>query len=93
MSAIVVNEGFDIATLPAHLAQRLPAYARPVFIRISQEIDATETFKQKKGGLAREGFDPDAIAEPLFMLDPTNGAYVALDTEAYARINDGTIRL
>ncbi|MHC4051792.1 long-chain-acyl-CoA synthetase [Bradyrhizobium sp. 25ACV] len=93
MSAIVVNEGFDIAALPAHLAQRLPAYARPVFIRISSEIDATETFKQKKGELAREGFDPAAISDPLFMPDPKSGGYVALDTEAYGRIVDGSIRL
>ncbi|MGY3033186.1 fatty-acyl-CoA synthase [Bradyrhizobium sp. USDA 4354] len=93
MSAIVVNEGFDITALPAHLAQRLPAYARPVFIRISRELDATETFKQKKGDLAREGFDPGAISDPLFMLEPKSGAYVALDGEAYAAISDGTIRL
>ncbi|MBR0961171.1 long-chain-acyl-CoA synthetase [Bradyrhizobium japonicum] len=93
MSAIVVNEGFDITALPAHLAQRLPAYARPVFIRISCELDATETFKQKKGDLAREGFDPAAISDPLFVLDPKSGAYVALDGQAYAAISDGTIRL
>lgn len=93
MSAIVVNEGFDIAALPAHLAHRLPSYARPVFIRLSCELDATETFKQKKGELAREGFDPAAISDPLFMLDPKSGAYVALDTERYARVHDGTIRL
>ena len=93
MSAIVVNEGFDIAALPAHLAQRLPAYARPVFIRISRELDATETFKQKKGELAREGFNPAAISDPLFMAEPKSGAYVALDTETYAGIVDGSIRL
>ncbi|MCP3394421.1 long-chain-acyl-CoA synthetase [Bradyrhizobium sp. CCGB12] len=93
MSAIVVNEGFDMAALPAHLAQRLPVYARPVFIRISCELDATETFKQKKGDLALEGFDPTTISDPLFMLDPKSGAYVALDTEACMRINDGRIRL
>jgi len=93
MSAIVVNEGFDIAALPAHLAQRLPAYARPVFIRISRELDATETFKQKKGELAREGFDPRAISDPLFLLEPASGAYVALDAETYAQVVDGTIRL
>lgn len=93
MSALVVNEGFDIAALPAHLGQRLPPYARPAFIRICCEIDATETFKQKKGDLARDGFDPDAIADPLFMLDPKSGAYVALDAEAYAQIVNGTIRL
>lgn len=93
MSAIVVNEGFDIEALPAHLAQRLPAYARPVFIRISSELDATETFKQKKGELAREGFDPRATSDPLFMLDPKSGAYAVLDAETYANILDGSIRL
>jgi len=93
MSAIVVNEGFDIEALPTHLAQRLPAYARPVFIRISRELDATETFKQKKGELASEGFEPSAVADPIFMLEPKSGAYVALDSEIFARIVDGTIRL
>lgn len=93
MSALVVNEGFDIEALPAHLAQRLPAYARPVFIRISRELDATETFKQKKGDLAREGFDPAAISDPLFMADPKTGAYVVLDRDIHTQINDGAIRL
>ncbi|MGY4498821.1 fatty-acyl-CoA synthase [Bradyrhizobium sp. GM24.11] len=93
MSAIVVNEGFDIEALPAHLAQRLPVYARPVFIRISRELDATETFKQKKGKLAREGFDPGAIEDPMFMLEPKSGAYVALDSGAFAQIVDGMVRL
>ncbi|MFK4502679.1 fatty-acyl-CoA synthase [Bradyrhizobium japonicum] len=93
MSAIVVNEGFDIEGLPAHLARRLPAYARPVFLRISRELDATETFKQKKGELAREGFDPGLISDPLFMLDPKSGTYVALDADVHAGIIDGAIRL
>jgi len=93
MSAIVVNEGFDIEALPGHLAQRLPVYARPVFIRISRELDATETFKQKKGELAREGFDPGAVVDPMFMLEPKSGDYVALDSGAFAQIVDGTIRL
>lgn len=93
MSAIVVNEGFDVAALPAHLAQRLPVYARPVFIRISRGLDATETFKQKKGVLAREGFDPSAIEDPMFVLEPKSGAYVALDSGTFAQIIDGMIRL
>jgi fatty-acyl-CoA synthase len=93
MSAIVVNEGFAVEALAAHLAQRLPAYARPVFIRISRELDATETFKQKKAELAREGFDPGAVSDPLFMLDPKTGTYVVLDAETYAQIDEGTIRL
>jgi fatty-acyl-CoA synthase len=93
MSAIVVNEGFDVGALADHLAARLPAYACPVFIRISSELDATETFKQKKGQLAREGFDPKVITDPLYVVEPKSGAYVALDGEIHARILDGSIRL
>jgi fatty-acyl-CoA synthase len=93
MSAIVVNEGFDIAGLAAHLAARLPDYARPLFVRISGELDATETFKQKKSQLAREGCDPNEIADPLFMAEPKSGAYVAFDRETYTKILDGSIRL
>ncbi len=93
MSAIVVNEGFDIAGLAAHLAARLPDYARPLFVRISGELDATETFKQKKSQLAREGCDPNEVADPLFMAEPKSGAYVAFDRETYGKILNGSIRL
>ncbi len=93
MSAIVVNEGFDLAALPAHLAERLPTYARPLFIRLAGELDATETFKQKKGQLAREGFDPGVVSEPLYVADPKTGAYVGLDPDTYARILVGAVRL
>lgn len=93
MSAIVVNEGFDLAALAGHLAARLPPYARPVFIRISHELDATETFKQKKSQLAHEGFDPGAIADPLYVMEPKLGAYIALEQQVHAQIVDGSIRL
>jgi fatty-acyl-CoA synthase len=48
MAAIVIGEDFDFKTFAAHLARRLPAYAHPVFVRVSAELDSTETFKQKK---------------------------------------------
>ena len=93
MSAIVVNEGFDLTAFAAHLARRLPSYAHPLFVRIASWLDATDTFKQKKGELAREGFDPNVIADPLFVLDTKSGAYVVLDEETYAKILAGEIRL
>ena len=39
MAAIVCIPGLDLAALRAHLAVRLPDYARPVFLRIRDEID------------------------------------------------------
>jgi fatty-acyl-CoA synthase len=93
MAAIVVAGGFDFDDFAARLARRLPAYALPLFIRISATLDATETFKQKKQLLMRDGFDPAAIGEPLYYRDPQSGVYRPLDAEAFARIADGKIRL
>jgi fatty-acyl-CoA synthase len=71
----------------------LPAYACPVIVRFAAELEATETFKQKKQQLVREGFDPLLLTDPLFYRDPKSGAYRPLDAASYARIVDGSIRL
>ena len=93
MAAIVVTDGFDFDNFAAHLARRLPAYAQPLFVRIAATLDATETFKQKKQLLMREGFDPAVINEPVYCRDAQSGVYRRLDANAYARIADGKIRL
>jgi fatty-acyl-CoA synthase len=93
MAAIVIDKSFDLKALAAHLAERLPAYAHPLFLRVSAAIDATETFKQKKHQLAREGFDPGRVGDPLHLRDPKSGAYRPLDAAVFAAIADGTIRL
>ena len=93
MAAITPGDGFDLAALHAGIRERLPAYARPLFLRIGAGIGMTETFKQKKGALAAEGFDPARIAEPLFLDDPRAGAYRPLDADLFARIGAGEIRL
>jgi fatty-acyl-CoA synthase len=41
----------------------------------------------------REGFDPARIADPLFVFDRTNDAYVPLDRDCYSAIEHGSIRL
>jgi fatty-acyl-CoA synthase len=93
MTAIVTRADFDPKAFADHLARRLPAYAHPLFIRLSAALDATETFKQKKQLLMREGFDPAGIGDPLYVRDPQSGVYVPLDTEGFAAIADGSIRL
>jgi fatty-acyl-CoA synthase len=93
MVAIVAGGGFDLADFKERLSRRLPAYACPVMVRFCNELDTTETFKRKKQQLAREGFDPRLVTDPLFFKDPKSGAYRPVDAEAYARILDGSIRL
>ncbi|WJR79390.1 long-chain-acyl-CoA synthetase [Bradyrhizobium sp. NP1] len=92
MAAIVIDDRFDLGALPGHLSRRLPDYAHPLLVRISDELDATETFKQKKHQLAREGFDLRAIGDAMFFRDPETGAYRPIDAAAHKRIVDGAIR-
>jgi fatty-acyl-CoA synthase len=93
MAAIVTDARFDLVEFKNHLAARLPAYAQPVFIRISPALDITETFKQKKQQLAREGFDPRVVGDPLFFRDAKSGNYEKIDAGFNTKILDGTIRL
>ncbi len=90
MAAIEAGEKFALPGLKAHLASRLPAYARPLFLRLVPSLEVTETFKQKKQHLAAEGFDPSAIADDLFADD--GESYVTLDAPLYARISSGLMR-
>ncbi len=92
MAAIVCAGHCDIAALSAHLDRTLPDYARPIFLRISRSLDVTGTFKQKKVDLVREGYDPGAIADPLYFFDAQRRAYVPLDKPLYDRIQSGGMR-
>jgi fatty-acyl-CoA synthase len=93
MTALVTDAGFDLAEFSDHLARRLPAYARPVFVRLSASLDSTETFKQKKQDLIRAGFDPGGVADPIFYRDPKSGGFLPLDADQYAKVMQGIIRL
>jgi fatty-acyl-CoA synthase len=71
----------------------LPDYARPVFLRIVGETDVTATFKQKKVGLMKEGFDPACIRDTIHVDDPESRAFVRLDEALYRRIVAGEMKL
>jgi fatty-acyl-CoA synthase len=89
----VVDQRFDLGIFAEHLSRRLPAYALPVFIRFCRELDVTESFKQQKQRLIREGFDPAIVRDRLFLRDATSGDYRSIDPAIYARIVEGGIRL
>ncbi|MGN6515832.1 MAG: long-chain-acyl-CoA synthetase [Rhizomicrobium sp.] len=93
MAALVVNGDFKVNDLANALSSSLPSYARPVFLRLLPEMEITGTFKQRKVELVKEGFDPGAIAEPLYWLDPSSYRYEPLDGARYADIVSGRIKL
>ena len=93
MAALVVDGDFNLDELPARLKAGWPPYARPIFLRLSPQIEVTGTFKQRKVDLVREGFDPSAIADPLYFLDPATRRYERLTPERYADIVEGRVKL
>jgi fatty-acyl-CoA synthase len=94
MAALVTGPDFDLAGVPRHVVARLAPYARPLFLRLTPETDQTSTFKQRKIGLARDGFDPDVTApDRVYFLHPELQAYVPLDRAMYADICEGRIRI
>jgi fatty-acyl-CoA synthase len=93
MAAISVAADLDLVALRAHLAERLPPYARPLFLRLCQGMDVTTTFKQTKGSLVREAFDPSAVNDPLYFDHPVEQRFVPVDDRLYTDIRHGRVRL
>jgi fatty-acyl-CoA synthase len=93
MAAIVVDHDFDLLTFHRHLAERLPDYARPLFLRIRHELETTATFKPKKQGLSQEGFYPANTSDDLYFYDRKLETFVKLDAALYERITNGSFRL
>jgi fatty-acyl-CoA synthase len=93
MAAIVARDNLNLTALRDHIAQQLPEYARPVFLRIRKDNDVTTTFKQKKINLLKEGFDPSRTSDPIYFNDPQRKAFVRLDPALHEQINSGRVRL
>lgn len=94
MVAIKLLEGetIDWEEFSQYINEKLPPFARPYFVRLRDEIDATNSFKQMKQQLQKEGFDPEAIKDPLYFLDPRTDKYVPLTKEIYQDIVEHRIR-
>jgi fatty-acyl-CoA synthase len=72
---------------------RLPAYARPKFLRVQDEIEVTGTFKYSKTELARQGYDPVSTTDTIYFDHPESQSFIRLDKALYDRIQAGRSRL
>jgi fatty-acyl-CoA synthase len=93
MAALVLDGELDLEAFRLHLAECLPAYARPLFLRLRGALEVTATFKPTKGGLAAEGYDPSRIEDRLYFDHPARQAFVPLDERLYDEIQRGLIRV
>ncbi|XP_017886848.1 long-chain fatty acid transport protein 4-like [Ceratina calcarata] len=90
MAAIVDPDShLDFKALAEGLEKALPAYARPIFLRIVKELEMTGTFKLKKINLQKEGFDPSKIQDKMYFLSG-NKEYIEITPEVYQEIISGS---
>ena len=87
MAAVLMQEdqAFDPAALYDLTETRLPRYAAPVFVRVTQSADLTASFKLRKVDLQRQGYCPKRCSDPLFIRDEHARTYVPYSVEALAR--------
>ncbi|MGH9587936.1 MAG: long-chain-acyl-CoA synthetase [Acidobacteriaceae bacterium] len=93
MAALVTNLEVDLDQLREYLNERLPAYSRPLFVRIQRDMGITGTFKYSKADLKREGYNVAIVADPLFFYSQELQAFVPVDVDLYQRLQTGRIRL
>lgn len=93
MAAMTVTSAFTFDGLAAHLDARLPAYARPLFLRLVHKLEVTGTFKHQTRALQDDGFDPTRVTDTLFVLDAKRGVYEVLSAETFDAISSGALRL
>jgi fatty-acyl-CoA synthase len=93
MAALVTGQELDVSALRKHLISRLPRYARPLFLRLLDDIEVTGTFKYSKIGLVREGYDPAAVNDMIYFDNPESNGFARLDDALYNRIQRGEIVL
>jgi fatty-acyl-CoA synthase len=92
MVTLVSDEELDLVEFRRHLIDRLPPYARPLFVRIRKNMDLTGTFKYSKTDLIRQGFNPAASNDSVYFNSLELGAFTRLDQQLYERIQMGAVR-
>ncbi|CAG5096614.1 Oidioi.mRNA.OKI2018_I69.XSR.g14702.t1.cds [Oikopleura dioica] len=82
------QELFDIMT------KNMPAYQRPVFVRVQPEIEMTGTFKFRKVELVNEGYDvskfEDGVSTYFYSKQDKN--FIPLTTEMVKNIDSGDLK-
>jgi fatty-acyl-CoA synthase len=93
MAALVVTDAFDLQSFRRTLAGRLPAYARPVFVRLLAALEITGTFKLRKQELVLQGYDPRNVRDRLFVDAGSVTGYVELDDTVFQALQTGGLRV
>ncbi|MBU2874921.1 long-chain-acyl-CoA synthetase [Marinobacter salexigens] len=90
MVTLVPSKGsFDINKLLTYLQANLPAYAVPVFIRVTEAIEKTGTFKYRKVDIQKAGYALERPNEEVYAWLPKTEGYTLLTPDLVSDIDSG----
>ncbi|XP_018568291.1 long-chain fatty acid transport protein 4-like [Anoplophora glabripennis] len=93
MAAIVDKDRtVNLNELAQGLKSHIPGYAIPLFLRITDALPMTGTFKVKKMELQKKGFNIHDITDPLYFYEAKKSTYVPL-SDVYDDIISGKLKL
>ena len=90
MAAMNVSDEFSFISFIEHVNKNLNTFQKPYFLRLTNEMQTTGTFKHQKEDLKKQGFNPSLIKDKLYFLQKDN--YVEIDQALYNRIHSGDER-
>lgn len=97
MAQIVMQQGceFEPQAFYDCVSDRLPHYARPVFLRVGSQADMTTTFKHRKIDLQKQGYNPAMFDDALYVKDDKLQTYSLYSEDVLERngllaFSDGT---
>lgn len=74
------------------LKKDLPPYARPIFIRLVDNVDHTGSFRAQKHKLVDSNYDISKIKDKLYYLDLKEQAYLPLTKGVYELIQNMSLK-
>jgi citronellyl-CoA synthetase len=83
---------FDFKAFLQYLHKELPHFAIPVFLRLSEGMETTGTFKHKKAPLKEAGFDLKKQDNPVYVYLPKADSYTPMTPDIQKNIEEGEYR-
>jgi len=86
------GSSFDINKLFDYLQENLPAYAVPVFVRVTNAIEKTGTFKYRKVDIQKLGYSLERSEDDVYAWLPGSSGYTLLTPELVSDVDSGDVR-
>lgn len=93
-AAVVLAPDADMRGLAAHVERGLPKYARPLFLRVTAQMETTGNNKHLKHGLRAEGVDLAVVErgeDRLWWWK--DGRYVKFEQKDWEALRGGSVKL